>query len=392
MEDLPAPGQYEARSTIQEGPQYSIYQKRDQKIEQTPGPGDYNEPEKEKKGVTIGKRIADKKVEDLPAPGQYESKSALVEGPQYSIYQKRDQKIEQTPGPGDYNQPDKEQKGVTIGKRLVDKKVEDLPAPGQYEARSTIQEGPQYSIYQKRDQKIEQTPGPGDYNQPEKEQKGVTIGKRINDKKVEDLPAPGQYEARSTIQEGPQYSIYQKRDQKIEQTPGPGDYNQPEREQKGVTIGQRIADRKIEDLPAPGQYSTKSALVEGPQYSIYQKREQKIEQTPGPGDYNQPENEQKGVTIGKRIADKKVEDLPAPGQYATKSHIVEGPQYSIYQKRETKIEQKPGPGDYNLPEKEQKGVTIGKRLADKTYLNNIKLLFNIIFILYYFIIYFIRKI
>ena len=87
------------------------------------------------------------------------------------------------------------------------------------------------------------------------------------DKKVEDLPAPGQYEARSTIQEGPQYSIYQKRDQKIEQTPGPGDYNQPEREQKGVTIGQRIADKKVEDLPAPGQYSTKSHLVEGPQYS-----------------------------------------------------------------------------------------------------------------------------
>ena len=44
---------------------------------------------------------------------------------------------------------------------------------------------------------IEQTPGPGDYNQPEKEQKGVTIGKRINDKRGEDLQAPGQYKVRS---------------------------------------------------------------------------------------------------------------------------------------------------------------------------------------------------
>ena len=44
---------------------------------------------------------------------------------------------------------------------------------------------------------------------------------------------------------------------------------------------------------------------------------------------------------------------------------MEGPQYSIYQKRDNKIEQKPGPGDYNIPENEKKGVTIGKRLADK---------------------------
>ena len=68
----------------------------------------------------------------MPAPGQYESKSQLIEGPQYSIYQKRDQKIEQTPGPGDYNEPEKEKKGVTIGQRIADKKTEDLPAPGQY--------------------------------------------------------------------------------------------------------------------------------------------------------------------------------------------------------------------------------------------------------------------
>ena len=95
-----------------EAPQYSIYQKCEQKIEQTPEPEDYNESAKEKKGITIGIRLGDKKTEDLPDPGQYEAWSAIVEGPQYSIYQKRDQKIEQTSGPGDYNEPTKEQKGV----------------------------------------------------------------------------------------------------------------------------------------------------------------------------------------------------------------------------------------------------------------------------------------
>ena len=95
-----------------------------------------------------------------------------------------------------------------------------------------------------------------------------------------------------------------------------------------MTIGKRLADKKVEDLPAPGQYELKSHLNEGPQYSIYQKRDQKIEQTPGPGDYNEPTQEQKGVTIGQRFGEKKLEDLPAPGQYASKSHLVEGPQYS----------------------------------------------------------------
>ena len=54
---------------------------------------------------------------------------------------------------------------------------------------------------------------------------------------------------------------------------------------KGVTIGEKLKERAPEDLPAPGQYTEKSYIVEGPQYSIYQKREHKIEQTPGPGDY-----------------------------------------------------------------------------------------------------------
>ena len=199
------------------------------------------------------------------------------------------------------------------------------------------------------------------------QKKGYTFGGKAKDKKVEEAPGPGNYQYKSKAVEGPEYSIYKKYPQKIEPTPGPGDYEDAKKQNSGFTIGQRLREKNAEELPAPGQYEAISQLVEGPQYSIYQKRDQKIEQTPGPGDYNQPEKEQKGVTIGQRFGEKKIEDLPAPGQYSTKSHIVEGPQYSMYQKREQKLEQKPGPGDYNLPEQEQKGVTIGKRLADGNY-------------------------
>ena len=73
----------------------------------------------------------------------------------------------------------KEEKGITIGTKPLEKGFEDVPGPGEYEAKTTIAEGPKYSIYEKRSQKIESTPGPGEYDDPVKEGKGVTIGTKI---------------------------------------------------------------------------------------------------------------------------------------------------------------------------------------------------------------------
>ena len=70
---------------------------------------------------------------------------------------------------------------------------------------------------------------------------------------------------------------------------------------QGVTIGERYKERALEDLPAPGQYEIKSRIIEGPQYSIYERREQKIEQTPGPGEYELKEEGAHGFTIGEKL-------------------------------------------------------------------------------------------
>jgi len=211
----------------------------------------------------------------------------LGEGPQYSMYPKREQKIEFTPGPGDYEQLSKSGQGVSIGKRYEDKIAEEIPGPGNYQTKSQFSEGPKYSIYQKRQGKIEQTPGPGDYEQPKKKGKGVTIGKKMKSKKPEDLPGPGNYKEISHIQEGPKYSIYTKRTTKIDLTPGPGDYYMPKKKGKGVTIGKKFKQGEIDDLPGPGRYRTRSRISEGPKYSIFTKRQEKtIEDTPGPGSYN----------------------------------------------------------------------------------------------------------
>ena len=126
---------------IKEGPQYSIYQKRDQKIEQTPGPGDYNEPGKEQKGLTIGKRFADKKAEDLPGPGEYNGSVKAITDRGFKIGTKIESKIELKPGPGEYEanplvtKPRPQTAAVfskSKAKRTIEVEHDDEPGPGQY--------------------------------------------------------------------------------------------------------------------------------------------------------------------------------------------------------------------------------------------------------------------
>ena len=129
-----------------------------------------------------------------------------------------------------------------------------------------------------------------------------------------------------------------KRIEKIEQTVGPGEYETPEDRGKGVTIGERLREKEAEYIPEPGAYEVRSKIVEGPQYSIYEKREQKIEQTVGPGEYEVKEERKQGVTIGERLREKEADYIPEPGAYEIKSKIIEGPTYSIGEKRVEKIE------------------------------------------------------
>ena len=62
---------------------------------------------------------------------------------------------------------------------------------------------------------------------------------------------------------------------------------------------------------------------------MQQKREEKIPLTVGPGQYETKIFTSNSVTIGKRHAEKKEEEFPAPGDYDLKSHILEGPSHSI---------------------------------------------------------------
>ena len=111
----------------------------------------------------MGEKLRSKDPEDMPGPGNYESKSHAQDGPKYSMQDRRDQKYNENPGPGQYEAKDFKAPGVKIGEKLRSKEPEDQPGPGNYDQRSKLTEGPKYSMQSKRDTKYNQNPGPGQY-------------------------------------------------------------------------------------------------------------------------------------------------------------------------------------------------------------------------------------
>jgi hypothetical protein len=179
---------------------------------------------------------------------------------------------------------------------LVEKKFEDLPGPGQYELKSNL-EGPQYTMYERRDQKIEHTPGPGEYYSEKKEMKGLTIGQRYKDKKFEDLPGPGQYEGSPSTLQKKGFKIGARLSTKIEEKPGPGQYNGDtlklkSRPQTAAVFSKSKTKRskKVDEddiEPGPGHYRYYNPKLAGKGVSFTKDRKNKFNSTytPGPGSY-----------------------------------------------------------------------------------------------------------
>ena len=49
-----------------------MYDKRDQKYNDNPGPGAYEASEEKRRPVTMGQKLRDRAPEELPGPGNYE--------------------------------------------------------------------------------------------------------------------------------------------------------------------------------------------------------------------------------------------------------------------------------------------------------------------------------
>ena len=84
--------------------------------EDLPGPGMYESPEQDRKGFTIGGK-KEYKIPEGPGPGQYQQREFLGHGaPGATIRGRPDERPpEQLPGPGMYEPPEQDRKGFTIG-------------------------------------------------------------------------------------------------------------------------------------------------------------------------------------------------------------------------------------------------------------------------------------
>ena len=130
----------------------------------------------------MGGKTRAKEPEDLPGPGNYEDKNKKFggEGPQYSMYPKRDEKYNDNPGPGQYEASEEKQKGISMGERVRAREADELPGPGNYEEKGKIgKDGPQYSMGNRRPEKYNDNPGPGQYEEHRKRTKGVKIGEKL---------------------------------------------------------------------------------------------------------------------------------------------------------------------------------------------------------------------
>ena len=115
-------------------------EKREQVIEWTVGPGEYEIKEERGSGVTIGKRYEVRDEEPAPGPGEYKYFIDKGHGG-WTIAEKRYEEIEQTPGPGDFDPKDQviqKHTGAALfskSKTTKEQKVDDDEAhlgPGYY--------------------------------------------------------------------------------------------------------------------------------------------------------------------------------------------------------------------------------------------------------------------
>ena len=193
-------------------------------------------------------------------------------------------------------------------------------APGQYNHEMQFGEDTKsFKIGEKRDPKTQKSVGPGEYD--------PTHADRLTKQKIPNVHlgqaqarpasfaksgdvnvAPGQYDHEKRFGDDTKsFKIGEKRDSRISETVGPGSYY-PDRGDKytrskspEVRLGSSqarpttFAKHDNEMDVAPGQYDDYSRNMgnNGRGFTIGEKRESRVQQTPGPGEYNPEKSEGK---------------------------------------------------------------------------------------------------
>lgn len=288
IEVTPGPGQYDDNRKLGDNvPKISMHGPHDRSLAvrgtDIPGAGAYypnmpqNKPNTPR--YTIGRRFGTQKIEQTPGPGQYKLPDPIhPNSARGQIHVRLERNVTTDgPGPAEYDT----QKGLLANLPKVhmhgrtQQKVDVTTAPYRNTRRS-VSETPAYSMRSRYDvHKPENTPGV-DYAPPAfgTGSRGATISPRYKDKDREVTPGPGQYKpvtskeigsARKSTFHGPSSRSLAP----PAESPGPADYSSDinatkARAPRFTMKGARYDPKKDKS----GEYVDLGSTLKGPRYSM----------------------------------------------------------------------------------------------------------------------------
>ena len=230
--------------------------------------------------------------EKSPGPGSY-SPQPSYKSLSFTLTGKKDYKIEETPGPGDYESQQYKTQGFTFGLK-PENSISETPGPGTYHPRpkSTNPSWTMAGRPKSSKMRPDKSPGPGQYNIPStNDKKGCLISKVGRKFSSSVTPGPGQYNSKSKLIESNGFSLGKgKRTDftKIQtETPGPAAYKVLEENAyfKGKFSKAGRLPKYVPDTSGP-LYKI-DLKPDGPHYSLQGKWDDSNQNaTPGPGAYD----------------------------------------------------------------------------------------------------------
>eukprot|EP00340_Litonotus_pictus_P006947 CAMPEP_0170516242 /NCGR_PEP_ID=MMETSP0209-20121228/2517_1 /TAXON_ID=665100 ORGANISM="Litonotus pictus, Strain P1" /NCGR_SAMPLE_ID=MMETSP0209 /ASSEMBLY_ACC=CAM_ASM_000301 /LENGTH=319 /DNA_ID=CAMNT_0010801059 /DNA_START=10 /DNA_END=970 /DNA_ORIENTATION=+ len=284
-----------------------------------PGPSEYNNEintGRRSPSWKMGQRYKNKALEDAPGVGRYDYKSSIGDGPRYSIkkaeYSGVLDKTNANPGPLDY-EPHKDKvlrnnPAYSMSKKIQMKDKDLYPGPGQYQDPN-LNNSPQYKFgNQSRENKLSSSnsPGAGQYDQNLNHLLKAPLWKmgsserNSDDKEGKFVPGPGNYSPNYNGMKAPLYSLSKSTNinKNTNTNPGPGQYDTVDKRKDGITMKRRYYNKEQDSSPSPFDYNTDKGTVikKSPAYrfSSAKRGSGDLLTSPGPSDYN-------SIDIGKKF-------------------------------------------------------------------------------------------
>ena len=371
LEETPGPGTYNVPSKFPKGLKYSMGVKTSSESNKEemykPGPGTYKIMNKSQSSFySFGLKLKDKKIDDTPGPGNYNIRRkqdlyipSYIFGKEKRIFSSLSS-FDKMPGPGNYkynedairiNSPHfsfgkEERKSINI-------KKDDIPGPGTYRHKEYIgKEGLKISLSPRceiKNNKLNSL-GPGQYNRTDlnfykPKTPSTKFGKlkrfSLSSHDIFDngIPGPGKYNYINSI------NVTKKSDPKWKIGTG---------KRRGLVETDKY-------IPGPGIYNvTKKIGKDSPFYSMGMKEKEKTIKfnSPGPGKYNLNKlitfmhSPTWKIGTGKKILDLNIDtDIPGPGTYTVRSKKTSGPRFGFGREKRgfLTFNNLPGPGTYHIP-------------------------------------------